>query len=75
MDRSVAHAAPTDALRELWPLAFGILTLVALVWTGALESIVSGNADLFHPRRLAIALCVAAALGIVAAWRHLGSRS
>ena len=74
MDRSVADASRTDGFPELWPLALGTLTLVALVWTGTLESIVSGNADLLNPRSLVIALCVAA-LWIVAAWRLFRSKA
>ena len=75
MDRSVAHAAGTDGFPELWPLALGTLMLVALVWTGALESIVSGGASPVYPQRLAIAGCGAGVLLIVGTWRLLRSRS
>ena len=74
MDRSVANDAGTDAFPELWLLALGTLTLAGLVWTGALESLVSGTAAPLHPRRVVIALFAAAALVIVAAWRLLRSR-
>ena len=74
MDRRVA-AARTDAPPELWPLALATLTFIALVWTGTIESILRGTTDPLHPRRLAIALWGAAGLWILAAWRHLGTRS
>jgi len=75
MDRRVEQAARANGFPELWPLALGTLTLVALVWTGALESIVSGGASPFYPQRLAIAGCVGGVLLIVGAWRLLRSRS
>jgi hypothetical protein len=74
MDRSVAHVVRTDVPPDLWRSAIVTLTFSALIWTGAIESLVHANADALRPRRLAIVLWVGAALWIVGAWRQIRSK-
>ena len=74
MDRCVAQAVRTDVPPDLWRSAFVTLTFPALLWTGRPESILHVNANAIHPRRLATALWIGAALWTVGAWRLIRTR-